>query len=229
MAPRSSFVLGIVAVCVIATAAEDKKAQTIKGWGTVTDPSGDCTVKEEKGKVKIEVPGGTHDLNALVGMNAPRVLKEIEGDFTAEVKVTGDFQPGEKSAKAPSPFNGAGLLVWQDDKNYLRLERNTWWVADAGKYACYPPLVEYYEDGQYQETNPQGTLEEFFKGKSTWLKLERRGTKVIASYSHDGKEWEVAREIYTKFPKSVQIGVAAVNTSVMPFKVEFDQFKVANK
>jgi regulation of enolase protein 1 (concanavalin A-like superfamily) len=233
MTYRCRALFGILVVCLIAseTNAEDKKSQTIMGWGTIIDSLGDCTVKEEKGKLTIEIPGGTHDLNAILGgMTAPRVLKEVEGDFTAQVKISGEFKPGEKSAKAETtPFNGAGLLLWQDEKNYLRLERNIFWAAQVGKYACLPPLVEYYEGGQYQGTNPEGTLDEFFKGKSTWLKLERRGSKVIASFSHDGKEWEVAKEIDAKFPKKVQIGVAAVNTSAMPFTVEFEQFKVVSK
>jgi hypothetical protein len=33
-----------------------------------------------------------------------------------------------------------------------------------------------------------GTLNEFFKGRSTRFRLERKGDKVTASYSHDGKE-----------------------------------------
>ncbi|HEV3258345.1 MAG TPA: DUF1349 domain-containing protein [Gemmataceae bacterium] len=221
-----------VAVCFIAGAAvvRDEKPRTLKGWGKVTDPDGDCTVKAGKGKITLTVPGGTHDLNAATGMNGPRVLKEVEGDFTAQVKVTGDFDPGDKAANPrTSPFNGAGLLVWQDEKNYIRLERNRWWVADQGKYACYPPLVEYFQDGEYKGTDPDATTDDFFKGRSTWLKIERQGDKVIASYSHDGKKWAVAKEIEAALPKKVQVGVAAVNTSTQPFTVEFAESKVATK
>jgi hypothetical protein len=156
-------------------AAEEKTPQTIKGWGTVIDPAGDCTVKHEEGKLTVTVPGGAHDLNqALGGMKAPRILQEVEGDFIAQVKITGEFKPGEKAAAdGTSPFNGAGLLLWQDDKNYVCLERNAWWVGE-GKYACQPPLVEQYRDGELRAKMP-GTQDEFFKGKSTWLRFERRG------------------------------------------------------
>jgi regulation of enolase protein 1 (concanavalin A-like superfamily) len=218
-----------LAVCFIAAAcsAEDKPT-TFRGWGTLTDPDNDCTVKEEAGKLTMTVPGGTHDLNqALGGMKAPRILQPVEGDFRVQVKVSGEFAPGDKAADARAvPFNGAGLLIWQDEKNYLRLERNIWWVAQAEKTARYPPLIEYYKDGQYQETNPMGTFDEFFKGRSTWLKLDRRGDKVTASYSHDGKDWTAAKEITVELPKKIQLGVAAVNTSTKPFKVEFEEFKL---
>src|SRR5262249_18473845 len=135
--------LGTLAACLMAggLVGQDKIPQTVKGWGIVTDPAGDCTVKEEKRKLTIEVPGGTHDLNqAIGGMKAPRVLQDVAGDFTAQVKLTAEFEPGEKAADEKAvPFNSAGLLLWQDEKNYLRLERNIWWVSSEGKHACYPP------------------------------------------------------------------------------------------
>jgi regulation of enolase protein 1 (concanavalin A-like superfamily) len=220
-----------VAYCLFTgvAAAQDKTSQTVGGWGIVTDPAGDCTVKAKNGKLTVTVPGAVHDLNARAGgMGAPRILSEIEGDFAVQVKVTGEFKPGEKSANPRStPFNGAGLLIWQDEKNYLRLERNIYWLQQVGKYACYPPLVEYYKDGEYQRTNPQPKLyEQFFKGQSTWLRLERHGNKAIASYSHDGKQWTVAKEIPIEFPGKVSVGVAAVNTSAEPFTVEFEDLEL---
>src|SRR5262249_60356011 len=93
-------------------------------------------------------------------------------------------------------------------------------------YACTPPLPEQYRDGELQETTPRGTLDEFFKGKSTWLKLERRKDKVTASYSHDGKEWTEAKQITVELPNKLHIGVAAVNTSAQAFSVEFEGIKI---
>jgi regulation of enolase protein 1 (concanavalin A-like superfamily) len=219
-------------MCLIVGTAvtQENKPKTIDGWGTVTDPSGDCNMKAEKGRLVVKVPGSIHDLNPKTGMQAPRVLKTVTGDFVAQIKVTGDFKPGEKAADdVHSSFNGAGLLVWQDEKNYIRLERNSWYVPAEEKYACYPPLLEYYRDGQYQETDPDVTLDEFFKGRSTWLRLERKADKVVASYSHDGKEWTEAKEITVELPAEVSVGVAAINTSEKPLTVEFEEFKVSTK
>jgi acetyl esterase/lipase len=203
----------------------DKKTQTIEGWGTVTDPDGNCTVKAEKGKLTVTVPGALYDLHPGRGMNAPRVLREVEGDFTATVKVAGEFKPGEKVAPgANTAGNYAGLLLWEGDKNYLRLERNARWAG--GQLVCFAPGFEYWKDGQIREGSPRTTTADFFAGKSTWLKLERAGNNVTASYSHDGKEWTEAKKVPVEFPRKVQIGVAAVNSSDAPFTVEFEEFRV---
>lgn len=218
-----------IAVCPLGTSrSEDKKPREVKDWGTVTDPEGDCTIKEEKGKLTISVPGvsattKSHDLhpgNFGNRMFAPRVLREVEGDFTATVKVTGEFDPGELG------FNGAGLLLWQDEKNIVRLERNKYWVSAQKKHYCYPPLFEYFKDAKYQNTDPKPTSEEFFKGKSTYLRMERNGEKLTAFYSHDGKEWTTAKEITVDLKSKLRVGVAALNTAKTPFTAEFEGFSV---
>lgn len=217
-----------LAVCLIAGPAVtgEKEAQKIEGWGTVTDPDGDCKVKGDKGKVTVTVPATNHNLHPVRGMNAPRVLREVEGDFTATVKVTGMFKPGDKgTGLSPTPWNSAGLLLWDSDMNYLRLERTALW-GNGQQLLCFAPGFEYWKDGQIKEQNKRIETADFFKGNSTWLKLDRQGDNVTASYSHDRREWTEAKQAAVEFPKKVQIGVAAVNSSDAPFTVEFEDFKV---
>ena len=70
---------------------------------------------------------------------------------------------------------------------------------------------------------PDGARDDFFKGRSTWLKLERHEGKLSASYSHDGKEWTEVKPIDVELPRKVQVGVAAVNTSKKPMVVVFEE------
>ena len=198
----------------------------IEGWGRLIDPDHDCTVKAEQGKLTVNVPARLHDLNPRNGkLNAPRVLQEVEGDFVVQVKVSGKFEPGGNSTAPRSvPFNGAGLLVWADEKNYLRLERNMFLVR--GTPACYPPLFEVFQDGQYQGTNPPAASGAFFEHESTCFRLERKGHKIAAHYSHDGKEWTALKEVTVTLPTKVQVGVAAINTSDKPLAVQFDEFEL---
>lgn len=222
--------LTMISLVATTAIADEKKLQTIKGWGEVVDPDGDCTVQSEKGKVTITVPEKNHNLAPVIGQNAPRILQEVEGDFTVQVKASGDFKPTDRSTlEGGRSFNGAGLLLWQDEKNFLRLERNSFRIPEQNLSVCYPPLLELYADGQYQNTNPEPQPDTFFKGRSTYLRLERRGGTVRASLSDDGKEWSFVKQLRVDFPKKLKVGVAAISTSAEPFRVEFEELKVATK
>jgi hypothetical protein len=122
---RWSVVLVALAVLAPSTRAEDKKAQSVKDWGEVMDPDGDCIVAEKDGKLTITVPGKYHDLWVDKGkVNAPRDLQEVEGDFSVQVLVTGIVHP-EKDTLIPkivstAPFQAGGLLIWKDDQTMVR-------------------------------------------------------------------------------------------------------------
>ena len=218
----------VIGLCLTIAPAlsQTQQATSLPGWGDVIDPDGDCLVRAEKGKLTITVPGTLHDLNPRNNnINAPLVLQEIAGDFTLEVKIVGDFQPEAKSTATNSPpFNGAGLLLWQDEQNYLRLERNVW-IGEDGKLTCHPPLFEQCQNGQYTNHNPTTTTAPFYK-KSLYLRFERRGEKIIAAFSHEGKTWTTVKEIVASYAAKVKVGVAAINTSEKPFNVKFEHFKL---
>src|SRR5215510_9119964 len=71
----------------------------IPGWGTIVDPESDCVIKGDKDKLTITVPATHHTLNPERAMNAPRVLQEVDGNFTATVKVTCELDPGKNSTR----------------------------------------------------------------------------------------------------------------------------------
>ncbi len=64
-------------------------------WDKPVDPDHDCKFLVGKNMLTIEVPGKDHDLGADRGvMNAPHLFRDVEGDFTAQVRVDGDFSSG---------------------------------------------------------------------------------------------------------------------------------------
>lgn len=203
----------------------------LAAWGKLVDPANDCQISFQGNKLTMIVPPGLHDINqSLGGMTAPRMLQAVEGDFLLQVKVTGDFTPGpEPFQRGVSSFNGAGLSLWLDEENYLRLERNAWWNPSERRYQCYTPLYSIFVDGKSQPTDPGIGSTNFFQGRSTWFRLEREGRFLITSYSHDGKNWNLVPRLASTFPKKVYVGVGAVSTSAQPFKVEFEDFQLVRK
>src|SRR5262245_57498798 len=145
--------LGLVA----AALGDEKKPTEIKGWGTVIDPDGDCSITEDKGKVTIKVPGSHHDLYVRK-LNAPRVLREVEGDFVAQVKVTADWKPGARLPKVSTvPYNGAGLLVWDSEKHFVRWERSVMihGTPDMPRYRSYTTPLENKDAGNCRGRRPR--------------------------------------------------------------------------
>src|SRR4051794_37085474 len=71
---------------------KDKSSPVVKGWGRVTDSDGDCNLTAKDNAVEFKIPGKSHDFaSELKLQNAPRVLQDVNGDFIAEVKVTGEL------------------------------------------------------------------------------------------------------------------------------------------
>ncbi len=119
----------------LAIGAEKKRAagtpepeptgREVAGWGLAIDTGKDCEISPQDKTLSIKVPGTWHDLNPDTGkLNAPRVVREVEGDFVIKAKVEGEFKPSGKSTNPKGvPYNGAGIIIWSDSDNFIRLER----------------------------------------------------------------------------------------------------------
>jgi regulation of enolase protein 1 (concanavalin A-like superfamily) len=210
---------------------ETPPKKTVEGWGTGLNPSKDCTFQVEADRLTITVPGSAmpHDLSAELGSTtAPRVLQSVKGDFTLQVKVDGAFQPGGESTEASrSGYTGAGLVVFADDQNFIRLERAC--LQFSGGQPHPYTNFEMRVDGQL---NKIGTTKDFPTPveKPLWLRLERTGSTVRGAMSPDGIEWtygqpkELDAEIWTG--KNLQVGVAAISTSKKPFTPQYSEFAI---
>src|SRR4051812_8587189 len=131
---RTCTLFSLLALSVLASAAGPAnepetrtRSKAVEGWGEAVDPAGDCNFEVKEGRLRITVPSSDkpHDLSPeLESSTAPRVLRPVKGDFTIEVKVGGEFEPGEKSTQeGRTGYTGAGLVVFADEKNFVRLER----------------------------------------------------------------------------------------------------------
>ncbi len=191
-------------------------------WGTPIDPDGDCTIREVDGKLQMKLSAKHHTFWYGGGglFNAPRVLQEVEGDFTVQVKVTGNFDTG---VKLPERFfNSAGLIILDTEAQYLRHERNLMNSPTYGDVSYATPL---YDRGG-QRIYPEKVIgPDFFSGKSSWLRVERAGDIVTTAVSDDGREWTTTGVLTTEFPERVKVGVLA-NNRPSEFSVEFEGLRI---
>jgi RNA polymerase sigma factor (sigma-70 family) len=196
---------------------------TLTGWGTGLDPAGDCKFTIGKDKLTVVVPGTDHALCIERSqMNAPRVLREIEGDFIAQVKVGGDYPNGGTSVvPTRRAFHGAGLLLWRDENNYIRLERAK--LSDNGQDPSYGSF-ELRRDGKFERGGTTG--EAPLNDQETFLRLERNGDKVYGSVSSDGIHWTSLDPIEVEFPRKLMVGIVAGQNTSTGFAPEFSAFKV---
>jgi regulation of enolase protein 1 (concanavalin A-like superfamily) len=215
----------------VAIAQAKKKApapQAVAGWGEAHNVDRSTKVTSADGKLTITVPGVPRNLNLVISdLSAPRVLQEVTGDFLFHVKVSGDFHPSPVSTVAPrgKAYNGAGPLLWVSERLFIRLERNIWMNSPTSA-DCHPPLWELVVDGVPRGTSPAPVPADFFSTPATWFRLERRGNNVSGALSHDNVTWTAVGTIATDLPETVQIGVAAVNTSRKPFTAEFEELRL---
>jgi regulation of enolase protein 1 (concanavalin A-like superfamily) len=213
-----------------APAAEGPR--TIAGWGEIVDPGRDCTFTEADGRLTIAVPGTVHDLNLdfyknAKGLSAPRVLQAVDGDFTLQVKVSGDFDPGPVPAEpGKTSFHGAGLIVWLDARSYVRVERGAW-IRPDGDANVGLPTVEYWKNGRPNAAASWSAEGFRAEGRSAYLRLERRKGEIRAAISNDGRQWAYrSTPLNVDLPSAVRVGVDAVNTSKEPFTAEFEELKL---
>lgn len=211
-----------LAVCLPLSAAPEKKPQSIKGWGQVTDPDGDCRVAEKKGEVTVTVPGIHHDLtytDKYTKLNSPRVLQPVEGDFTLQVKVRAFPLPGDAASSGGQfSFVSTGLLIWQDDKNFIRLER-----AAVSKSEAPFVWVERFQDGKSVSQQIKRIADE-----DTALRVVRKGKRFTFLYDKDGKgkDWVEAFSDEVELPAKLRVGVVAVNSTVREFPARLTGLKL---
>jgi regulation of enolase protein 1 (concanavalin A-like superfamily) len=204
---------------------DPKAAQALPGWGEAVDPEGDCKfdLDTAAGALTIVVPGKTHILSAelrQMKLGAPRVLADVRGDFEAKVRVVGAIKPsGAATLPRYAPYHGAGLLIWQDRDNYIRLERAG---GSARGKATFYANYELRKEGKLAASHglaiPDGPL---------FVRLQRRGPKVVGAISRDGKDWTELPPLEAELNERVKVGVLAVSSSAKPLKARLEGLRVA--
>ena len=199
------------------------KPVAVEGWGQLTDPKGDCKLRTDGDEVVFELPAGNYDLWPKEGqVNAPRLTQPTKGDFTIEVTAKNVPLPDVDATITGhgSAFHAGTLLVWQDAKNFVRLDRGAM-IKDGREvhFAYYHIFV----NGE-RVTH----LSQALTDKPTRLRIERRKGKIHAAFSqNEGKSWSSFAAQDDQLGTDVEAGVAALNVTTKPFTVKFEKLSLA--
>ncbi|MEP6788287.1 MAG: DUF1349 domain-containing protein [Acidobacteriota bacterium] len=152
-------------------------------------------VKKEVLRVRVPTK---KDLSSHL-KNAPRYLKAITGDFEIETGVK--IFPKEN-------FQGAGLLIYSDDNNYLRFLRAYGGPGGGGEGI----LLDTRKGTEFAPIATTASIAT--ESESVDLKVVRMG-KVFTAYwrENENAEWRLAGDYESEYPETIQIGLVACNTA----------------
>ena len=90
---------------------------SLKEWGDPVDPDQDCKIQLDRGVLSIEMPGSEHEYDPVrKQFNAPRILREIDGEFDLQVRIRIDCPPlAQSSVKGQPAYVSAGFLILYPD------------------------------------------------------------------------------------------------------------------
>jgi len=149
------------------------------------------------GGLRVRIPTGKD----LFGNNrtAPRYIKALMGDFQIDTRVK--FLPKEN-------YQGAGLLIYEDDENYLRLERAYGGFGGGAEGIRF----DLRRGDEFTPIVTPGVMQT--DAETVDLKLIRSGGHFTAYWRPDEHaEWRLVGEVDTDYPETIMAGVDACNTA----------------
>jgi regulation of enolase protein 1 (concanavalin A-like superfamily) len=182
-----------------------------KGWAWI-DPD------EKRNPTPHNVDGGVLRVKVPPGKDmygnsrtAPRYLKPITGDFQIETRVR--INPTEN-------YQGAGLLLYVDDENFLRFERAFGGVGGGGSGL----RLDAQKGDQFEAITSTADIQTDLEEVD--LKLIRVGDTYTAYWrADDGAEWREAGSHTADYPDTIRAGLIACNTA-REYTVEFVYIKL---
>lgn len=206
----------------------------VAGWDNPLDTDKNCKFVRDKGTLVIEMPGTDHDYAPLRDChNAPRILRNLEGDFDMQVRIRIACSPSLKSTVKGQPSSvAAGFLLIPPDRYGISCIRLEYGKAGEGigvdGYAAlkHQDRVGGYSNARWENRWRNWPLPE--KTDQAYLRLRREGEKLYPFISPDGEKWTslVGPAQFGRLPAKLKVGLAAYSSSTESSKVRFEDFKL---
>jgi len=188
---------------------EFKTGESQAGW-TFVNPAGMPEMRQENGQAVLTSRNG--DLYPSSNNNAPRLLHPVGAEFTLSTRLR--FTAGSSYS-----FASGGLLLWQDESNYIRLERGCF-----GKSGVHGILFEgclnspKYSRWVTMQSFPVSETE-------VELQLVLRAGVLCASWrpvGHADASWRRVGERFIEPAPGMQAGIATCALHSPELQVPFD-------
>jgi regulation of enolase protein 1 (concanavalin A-like superfamily) len=179
---------------------------------TWIDPNSDASYSFTAlaGFLRFTVPE-ENDLAGVANYDAPRLLMQQNGNFTLEALV--EFDPQEN-------YQGAGLLVWQDEDTFARLEFGFGGMGGVAKNVVFVKQ----EEGGLGLVNGIDLPDTL---NNIELRLQRNGNQFTAWYRHAGGTWQEIGSTEIVLNQTVDVGIIQVTQyTSTTISADFDYFKI---
>ncbi|MEU7822472.1 ThuA domain-containing protein [Catellatospora sp. NPDC049133] len=167
------------------------------------------------GKLEIDVPNGDIYTASNTGPTNFILQNAPSGDWTLETKVDG--------SQLNEQYQQAGLLVYLDDDNYLKLD----YIVDNTAGSPVSRRIEFRSEIASVVQNPQPGITNLTD--AVWhLRLARVGSVYTASYSADGTTWTALEPLTnTAVGDTPKVGLFTLGANQTASKpASFDYFRL---
>lgn len=161
------------------------------GWSNPIDLDNDCKIRRSDGVLTLEMPGSDHDYDPIrKRFNAPRLLRDVEGNFKIQVRAWIDCCPSDQStAKGQPSCVSAGFLVIYPETGRCICDRFECGISQPkiglDGYTIKPHLPSY----QKEPKSRKGIGEGGYAAMKVWdcnkQKVDRTYDRESARLSHD--------------------------------------------
>jgi len=186
-------------------------------WNVI-DPFGGSTfsLTAHRGWLRISTSSPPdRDLLGTINENAPRILQPVSGNFTIETKISSVMDQNDE---------GAGLLVWMDSANYLRLDRMSRTIGGPVQQQIF--LCGTVNGGFPIPGETKVVLQSSMN--PTYLKLVKSGNIYTAFYSSNGRSWIHVGDVTLAMGNQLQVGIDIITAYHSgTFFADFDYFRIA--
>nr|MDT0657493.1 ThuA domain-containing protein [Micromonospora sp. DSM 115978] len=184
-------------------------------WDAIVreDPA---TYRVTDGQLRIDVPNGDIYTGNNTGPTNFILQNGPVGDWTIQTKVDGSLLDEQ--------YQQAGLLVYADDDNYLKLD----FIADNAVGQPVSRRIEFRSEIGAEVQNPQPNATELTS--AVWhLRLARVGDTYTAAYSADGVEWTTFESLTNAAVGAApKVGLFSLSGNQTASKtVAFDYFRLS--